>query len=74
MRILVTPTSFQPGHDNPMLERLQEFADELVFNPTGKPLQPEQLLPLLQDCDGYVAGFFCFFSAFFGLLRLRFSG
>ena len=56
MRILVTPTSFQPGHDNPMLERLQEFADELVFNPTGKPLQPEQLLPLLQDCDGYVAG------------------
>lgn len=58
MKILVTPTSMQPqeGKVNPALEKLREFADELVFNPTGKPLSGEQLIECLQDCDGYLAG------------------
>lgn len=54
MKILVTPTSIRPG--DPRLDKLAEFADELVFNPTGKPLSEEELLKLLQDCDGYLAG------------------
>lgn len=56
MKILVTPTSLQPDKGNAALEELKAFADELVFNPAGRPLTEEELIPLLQDCDGYVAG------------------
>lgn len=56
MKILVTPTSLQPGKNEAALAPLREFADELVFNKTGKPLTEEELIPLLSDCDGYVAG------------------
>ena len=58
MKILVTPTSMQPqeGKVNPALEKVREFADELVFNPTGKPLTGEMLIQQLQGCDGYLAG------------------
>ena len=38
MKILVTPTSLQPGKNEEALKPLREFADELVFNETGKPL------------------------------------
>lgn len=56
MKILVTPTSLQPGNGSAALEVLKEFCDDLVFNPTGRPLTEEELIPLLQGCDGYVAG------------------
>ncbi|MDR1618468.1 MAG: phosphoglycerate dehydrogenase, partial [Treponema sp.] len=28
----------------------------LVFNPLGKPLSEDELIPLIGDCDGYIAG------------------
>ena len=56
MKILVTPTSLQPGKNEEALAPLRAFADELVFNTAGKPLTEEELIPLLQGCDGYVAG------------------
>lgn len=56
MKILVTPTSFQPGKGNPELERLQAFCPDLVFNETAKPLAGEELISRLQGCDGYIAG------------------
>lgn len=56
MKILVTPTSLQPGKNSPALTKLQQFCDDLVFNPTGKPLAEEDLAVLLKDCDGYIAG------------------
>lgn len=56
MKILVTPTSFQPGKGNPELERLQAFCSDLVFNDTGKPLAGDDLMTRLQGCDGYIAG------------------
>ena len=56
MKILVTPTSLQPGKNDAALAPLKEFADELVFNQTGKPLSGEDLIPLLSGCDGYLAG------------------
>ncbi len=56
MKILVTPTSLQPDKKSAELEVLREFSNDLVFNPTGRPLTEEELIPLLQDCDGYVAG------------------
>ena len=56
MKILVTPTSLQPGKGSPALERLQAYSDDLVFNEFGRPLTEEELIPLLRDCDGYIAG------------------
>lgn len=56
MKILVTPTSFQPGSGNPALAALQAVYPDLVFNPTKRPLTEDELIPLLQDCDGYIAG------------------
>lgn len=56
MKILITPTSMKPDSDSPALDRLKSFADTLVFNPYGRPLTEEELIPLLQSCDGYLAG------------------
>ena len=56
MKILVTPTSMQPGKSSKALEELMSFSNDLVFNTTGKPLTEEELLPLIKDCDGYIAG------------------
>jgi len=56
MKILVTPTSMQPGKSAKALEELMAFSNDLVFNTTGKPLTEDELLPLLKDCDGYIAG------------------
>lgn len=56
MRILVTPTSLQEGKKSAALDALKEFSSDLVFNPMGRPLTEEELIPLLKDCDGYLAG------------------
>jgi len=56
MKILVTPTSLQPGKNEEALETLREFSAELVFNPFGRPLDENEVISLLNDCDGYVAG------------------
>ncbi len=53
MKILVTPTSL--CKNKALVEKLSEKA-ELVLNPTGKPLTEEQLIPLVGDIDGYLAG------------------
>lgn len=56
MKILVTPTSLQKGKKSDALDKLYQFTDNLVFNPLGRPLTEEELIPLLEDCDGYIAG------------------
>lgn len=56
MKILVTPTSLQPDKNSKALETLRAFSDNLVFNQLGRPLSEDELIPLLRDCDGYVAG------------------
>ena len=56
MKILVTPTTFTPDSDTPALKKLRAFSDSLVFNPTGKPLPEDALIPLIDGCDGCVAG------------------
>jgi D-3-phosphoglycerate dehydrogenase len=42
------------------MERLRAYAaasgGELAFNPLGKPLVEDELIPLLEDCEGYIAG------------------
>jgi len=56
MKILVTPTSLQPDRKSAALDRLKEFSEDLVFNSLGRPLEEDELIPLLKDCDGYIAG------------------
>jgi D-3-phosphoglycerate dehydrogenase len=53
LKILVTPTSFKGGA---ALEKLKAFAGEVVANPYNRPLGEDELIPLVADCDGYIAG------------------
>ncbi len=56
MKILVTPTSFLKPVNAAAKAEIEAFADEVIYNETGKPLKPEQLIPMLQGVDGYIAG------------------
>lgn len=56
MKILVTPTSLQPSKGSAALEKLQAFTNDLVFNELGRPLTSDELIELIGDCDGYIAG------------------
>lgn len=54
-RILVTSTSF--GMNDPSLRaRLESAVGEVIYNDAGHPLTPEELIPLIQDIDGMIAG------------------
>ncbi len=56
MKILATPTSFLKPENAQARATLEAFADQVVYNETGKPLQPEEILARLEGVDGYVAG------------------
>lgn len=56
MKILVTPTSFTKPENKAAQEKLNAFADEVVYNPHGRPLTEEEIPGLLAGCDGYIAG------------------
>jgi len=56
MKILVTPTSFGPTAKLAPKDKLLAFADEIVYNPHSRPLTEDEIIPLLEGCDGYLAG------------------
>jgi D-3-phosphoglycerate dehydrogenase len=60
MKILVTATSFKADSSGPAAEQLRRFvADrggEILYNPCGRPLQEDKLIPLLTNAEGYIAG------------------
>jgi len=56
MKVLVTPTSFGPSAQLAPKEKLLAFADEIVYNPHSRPLNEDELIPLLEGCEGYLAG------------------
>jgi len=54
-KILITPRSLSKnGH--PALKRLEEAGFELIYGPRGKQPTEEELLELLPECVGYLAG------------------
>jgi D-3-phosphoglycerate dehydrogenase len=56
MKVLVTPTSLKSDSTGNAMELLRSFSNDLVFNPYGKPLKEDELIPLIRDCDGFIAG------------------
>jgi len=56
MKILVTPVPLGETSKSPSLQRLRDFASEIVFNPEARPLTESELIPLLSGCDGCIAG------------------
>ncbi|MGI6168141.1 MAG: phosphoglycerate dehydrogenase [Christensenellales bacterium] len=56
VKILVSATSFANRLDSPAGKKLRSFAEEVVVNPYGRPMQPDEILPVLQGVDGYIAG------------------
>ncbi len=54
-RVLVTPTTF--GKEDPELRStLEKTVGEVVYSPVARPLRSSELLPLVKDADGYIAG------------------
>jgi D-3-phosphoglycerate dehydrogenase len=56
MKLLVTPTSFLKPANEQAKVKLEAFADAIVYNDLGKPLQGDELLSRLDGADGYIAG------------------
>lgn len=56
MKVLVTPTSLCRDPHGPSLRRLREHVDEVIVNPHGRPLTSDELVPLVADVDGIIAG------------------
>ncbi len=56
MKILITPTSMTEKTHSAALDTLRVFADTLVFNPMGRPLNAQELIALLDGVDGVIAG------------------
>lgn len=56
MKIVVTPTSFQSASNKEAVELLEKFADEIVYNPYGRPLDGNEIISLTAGADGVIAG------------------
>lgn len=56
MKLLITPTSFNKPANAKARALAESFADEIVYNDTGIPLQGEELIRRLDGVDGYIAG------------------
>lgn len=56
MKILVTPTSFTKPQNDEARKLLEDFADEIIYNEHGRPLEPDEVKKMLAGVDGYIAG------------------
>jgi D-3-phosphoglycerate dehydrogenase / 2-oxoglutarate reductase len=54
-RVLVTPTSFAKN-DPSLVSFLQSQVGEVIINVKGRPLTSAELIPLLENMDGFIAG------------------
>lgn len=55
MKILVTATSFLIPENEPAKKLLESFADEIIYNHTGRPQTEEEMEAQLPGIDGLVA-------------------
>lgn len=53
--ILVTPTSFAK-YNKDYKHMLENTVKKVIYNTTGKPLTEKDLIPLVTDIDGFIAG------------------
>ena len=56
MKIFVTPTSFMKPQNEKARIILEDFADEVIYNPYGRPLVSKEIVDLAKGCAGYIAG------------------
>jgi D-3-phosphoglycerate dehydrogenase len=54
-KILVTPTSFSRYNKN-LSKELENVVGSVIYNTSGKPLSEKELMPLVFDVDGFIAG------------------
>ena len=54
-KILVTPTSFAK-YNKDYISMLENAVKKVTYNRTGKPLSEKDLIPLVSDIDGFIAG------------------
>ena len=54
-KVLVTPTSYAKN-DPTLRTTLEAAVGEVIYNTTGRPLNAQDLMPLVKDIDGYIAG------------------
>jgi len=54
-KVLVTPTSFSK-YKIGLAEKLEESVGEVVYNTTNRPLDEEDLMPIIERFDGIIAG------------------
>jgi D-3-phosphoglycerate dehydrogenase len=54
-RVLVTPTSYGEN-DSKLKTDLEACIGQVIYNPTGRPMKAAELIPLVKDIDGYIAG------------------
>lgn len=56
MKILVSPTSLKAGSNLEGMRKLRQYADEIVYNPYGRPMTEEESIDHLRECQGWIAG------------------
>lgn len=56
MKVLVTPLSLCKNQDSKPIQRLRQYADEIIYNPVGRPLRENEIGDLLAGVDGILAG------------------
>jgi D-3-phosphoglycerate dehydrogenase len=54
-RVLVTPTTFGK-EDHQLRSTLEKAVGEVIYSPMARPLSSLELLPLVKEADGYIAG------------------
>ena len=54
-RILVTPTTFGRG-DPSLRSTVERSVGRVVYNTSGRPLAAQELMPLVAEIDGWIAG------------------
>jgi D-3-phosphoglycerate dehydrogenase len=54
-KVLVTPRSFGSS-DVSLKKDLEAAVDEVIYNPVGRPMKADELVEIVADIDGWIAG------------------